>query len=412
MIRRLFKNARITTPVDPGRPLAGSRQGEVCSFDRGALLCADGLIEAIGSDDEVLRNAREVDEEIDCGGRCLVPGFVDPHTHMCFSTTREEEFSLRLAGADYLEILHQGGGILSSVRAVRAATEDELLSTTAERARSALRFGTTTLEVKSGYGLDTEAELKMLRVIHRIGEEAPLDVVATFLGAHAVPDEYAGAPDRYVDLVVQEMIPAVSRQGIARFCDVFCEKGVFTPEQSRRILTAAREHGLGLKIHADEIHDLGGGALAAELGAVSAEHLLAVSHESLRAMASKSVTAILLPGTAYSLRKPYAKAREMMALGVGVALATDCNPGTCYTESMPFVSGLAILAMGLSPNEALVAGTLNAAYAVGMAKSVGSLDVGKAGDFLLLDGKSPAILAYRAGISPVVEVYKRGERVA
>jgi imidazolonepropionase len=384
----------------------------VRSLDRGALLCADGLIAAIGSEDEVLRNAREVDEEIDCGGRCLVPGFVDPHTHMCFSTTREEEFSLRLAGADYLEILRRGGGILSSVRAVRAATEDELLSTTAERARSALRLGTTTLEVKSGYGLDTEAELKMLRVIHRIGEEAPLDVVATFLGAHAVPAEYAGAPDRYVDLVVQEMIPAVSGQGIARFCDVFCEKGVFTPEQSRRILTAAREHGLGLKIHADEIHDLGGGALAAELGAVSAEHLLAVSDESLRAMASKSVTAILLPGTAYSLRKPYARAREMMELRVPVALATDCNPGTCYTESMPFVSGLAILAMGLSPNEALVAGTLNAAYAVGMAKSVGSLDVGKAGDFLLLDGKSPAILAYRAGISPVVEVYKRGERVA
>jgi len=412
MIRRLFKNARITTPVDSGLPLAGGRQGEVRSFDPGALLCTDGVIEAMGSQDDVLRNAGEIDEEIDCGGRCLVPGFVDPHTHMCFSTTREEEFSLRLAGADYLEILRQGGGILSSVRAVRRASEEELLSTTATRARSALGFGTTTLEVKSGYGLDTEAELKMLRVIHRIGEETPLDVVTTFLGAHAVPEEHAGSPDRYVDLVVQEMIPAVSRQGIARFCDVFCEKGVFTPEQSRRILTAAREHGLGLKIHADEIHDLGGGALAAELGAVSAEHLLAVSEGSLRAMASKGVTAILLPGTAYSLRKPYARARKMVDLGVPVALATDCNPGTCYTESMPFVSGLAILAMGLSPNEALVAATLNAAYAIRMATSVGSLDLGKAGDFLLLDGKSPAILAYRAGISPVVAVYKRGERVA
>jgi imidazolonepropionase len=331
---------------------------------------------------------------------------------MCFSTTREEEFSLRLAGGDYLEILRQGGGILASVRAVRTASEEELFSTTAARARSALRFGTTTLEIKSGYGLDTGAELKMLRVIRRIREETPLDVVATFLGAHAVPEEHAGTPERYVDLVVQEMIPAVSRQGIARFCDVFCEKGVFTPEQSRRILTAAREHGLGLKIHADEIHDLGGGALAAELGAVSAEHLLAVSDESFRAMALRGVTAILLPGTAYSLRKPYAPARKMVELGVPVALATDCNPGTCYTESMPFVSGLAILAMGLSPSEALVAGTLNAAYAIEMGRSVGSLDVGKAGDFLLLDGKSPAILAYRAGISPVVELYKRGERVA
>ena len=412
MKRTLFKNARITTPVDSGAPLAGSRQGEVCSFDRGALLCADGLIEGIGSHDEVLRNAGDVDQEVDCGGRCLVPGFVDPHTHMCFPTTREEEFSLRLAGVDYLDILRRGGGILSSVRAVRAASEEEVFSITAERARSALRFGTTTLEIKSGYGLETEAELKMLRVIQRIGEETPVDVVATFLGAHAVPEEYAGAPDRYVDLVAHEMIPAVSRQGIARFCDVFCEKGVFAPEQSRRILKAAREHGLGLKIHADEIHDLGGGALAAELGAVSAEHLLAVSDESLRAMASESVTAILLPGTAYSLRKPYARARKMVELGVPVALATDCNPGTCYTESMPFVSGLAILAMGLSPNEALVGATLNAAYAIGMAGSLGSLEAGKAGDFLLLDGKSPAILAYRAGISPVLEVYKRGERVA
>jgi imidazolonepropionase len=412
MKRKLFKNARITTPVDSGTPLAGGRQGEVRSFDPGAFLCTDGVIEAVGSENEVLRNAGEVDEEIDCRSRCLIPGFVDPHTHMCFAATREEEFSLRLAGADYLEILRQGGGILSSVRAVRTASEEELFSITAERVRSALRLGTTTLEIKSGYGLETEAELKMLRVIHRIGEETPLDVVASFLGAHAVPEEYAGAPDGYVDLVVQEMIPAVSRQGIAHFCDVFCERGVFTPEQSRRILMAAREHGLGLKIHADEIHDLGGGALAAELGAVSAEHLLAVSEESLRAMASASVTAILLPGTAYSLRKPYARARKMVDLGVPVALATDCNPGTCHTESMPFVSGLAILAMGLSPNEALVAGTLNAAYAIGMAGSAGSLEVGKAGDFLLLDGKSPAILAYRAGISPVVEVYKRGERVA
>jgi imidazolonepropionase len=395
-----------------GRPLAGGRQGEVRAFDRGALLCADGVIEAMGDEDEVRRSAGEVEEEVDCGGRCLIPGFVDPHTHMCFATTREEEFALRLAGADYLEILRQGGGILSSVRAVRAASEEELFSTTAARARSALRFGTTTVEIKSGYGLETETELKMLRVIHRVGRETPLDVVATFLGAHAVPEEYAATPDRYVDLVVQEMIPAVSGQGIARFCDVFCERGVFSPEQSRRILTAAVRHGLGLKMHADEIHDLGGGALAAELGAVSAEHLLLVSEESLQAMATRCVTAVLLPGSAYSLRKPYARARTMVDLGVPLALATDCNPGTCYTESMPFVIGLAVLAMGLSPREALVAATLNAAYAIGVAGSAGSLEVGKAGDFLLLDGKSPAILAYRAGVSPVVEVYKRGERVA
>jgi len=376
MIRKLLKNARIFTPCDPGTPLTGKDQGEVRCFEKGALLCRDGIIEAIGEEEELKASlmAQEVDVEVDCKGHCLIPGFVDPHTHMCFAKRREEEFTQRIQGMEYLEILLRGGGILSSVRAVRGVSEEELFSVTMEHALSALRFGTTTLEIKSGYGLETETELKMLRVIDRLGRETPLDVVPTFLGAHAVPDEYAQAPDDYVNLVIQEMIPAVSRQGIARFCDVFCEKGVFSVDQSRRILKAANEN--------------------------------------LQAMAEQVVIGVLLPGTAYSLQKGYASARKMVDLGIPVALATDCNPGSSYTESMPFIFGLAVLNMNLSVSEALVAATLNAAYAVGMAKEVGSLDVGKCADFLLLDGDSPAILAYHAGVSPVIEVYKRGEIVA
>jgi len=413
MIRKLLKNARIFTPCDPGTPLTGKDQGEVRCFEKGALLCRDGIIEAIGEEEELKASlmAQEVDVEVDCKGHCLIPGFVDPHTHMCFAKRREEEFTRRIQGMEYLEILRRGGGILSSVRAVRGVSEEELFSVTMEHALSALRFGSTTLEIKSGYGLETETELKMLRVIDRLGRETPLDVVPTFLGAHAVPDEYAQAPDDYVNLVIQEMIPAVSRQGIARFCDVFCEKGVFSVDQSRRILKAARKAGLKLKIHADEVHDLGGAGLAAELRAISAEHLLAASDENLQAMAEQVVIGVLLPGTAYSLQKGYACARKMVDLGIPVALATDCNPGSSYTESMPFVFGLAVLNMNLSVSEALVAATLNAAYAVGMAKEVGSLDVGKCADFLLLDGDSPAILPYHAGVSPVIEVYKRGEIV-
>jgi len=354
----------------------------------------------------------EFDEEIDCGGRCVIPGFVDPHTHMCFARRREEEFSLRLEGTPYLEILKRGGGILSSVRAVKEASDDDLFENTLSLALSALSMGTTTVEIKSGYGLDTETELRMLSVIRRVGLESPLDVVPTFMGAHAVAEEYRGRADDFVDLIVREMLPAAKRQGIARFCDIFCEEGVFSISQSEKILTEAGRLGFGLKVHADEVHDTGGAALAARVGAVSAEHLLAAGDEGLSAMAERAVTAILLPATAYSLRKPYARARAMIGLGVPVALATDCNPGSSFTESMPFVFGLGVLAMGLTVSEALVAATKNSACAIGAGDRCGTLEKGKQADFLVLDGDSPAIIAYHAGVSPVDEVYKKGERVA
>lgn len=413
MTVKLFYNARIHTPLDTGLPLAGAKQGKLNYFDPGALLVENGLIVDIGSQQEVIKklSSQVVHMEIDCKSLCLIPGFVDPHTHMCFAQPRETEFELRIAGTPYLEILRQGGGILSSVRAVVNSSESELFETTRNNALSALRMGTTTVEMKSGYGLDTENELKMLRVIELVARQTPLDIVPTFLGAHAIPQDYKDTSEKYVNIVTDEMLPAVQKQGIAKFCDVFCEEGVFSIEQGRRILEAAKRFGLRAKIHADEVHDLGGAGLAADLHAVSADHLLAVNDKNIGKLAVAGVVAILLPATAYSLRKPYARARDMIAADLPVALATDCNPGSSYTESMPFVIGLAVLNMKLSMAEALNAATLNAAYAVGISDKVGSLDKGKQADFLLLDGKSPSILAYHAGVSPIVAVYKRGEQI-
>ena len=412
MIMKLVRNAGIYTP-EGSSPSAGKDQGTVRYIPRGAMVVGDGLIEAVGPEEEIFSSlsGADFDEEIDCGGRCVIPGFVDPHTHMCFARRREEEFSLRLAGTPYLEILRKGGGILSSVRSVREASDDDLFENTLVLALSALSLGTTTVEMKSGYGLDTETELRMLSVIRRVGRETLLDVVPTFMGAHAVPELYRGNGDGYVDLLVEEMLPAVEEQGIARFCDVFCEEGVFSLSQTERILAEASRRGLGLKVHADEVHDTGGAALAARMGAVSAEHLLAASDEGIDALAKSGTTAILLPATAYSLRKPFARARAMIEHGVPVALATDCNPGSSFTESMPFVFGLAVMAMGLTVEEALTAATKNSACAVGMGTVCGTLEPGKQADFLLLDGETPAILAYHAGVSAVEGVYKKGEQI-
>ncbi len=413
MSTKLFRNARIYTPIDKGKPAAGVQQRQLAHFPKGALLVKDRVIIGIGEEKTLLAesNSMTIDEEIDCGGRCLIPGFVDPHTHMCFAKTREEEFTLRLEGTPYLEILRQGGGILSSVEAVAEATEEELYINTRKHVAAALNLGTTSLEIKSGYGLDTANELKMLSAIDRVARTSPQDITATFLGAHALPPQYRDKSDEFITLVIEEMLPAVKAQGVASHCDIFCEEDVFSIDQGRRLLKAALQMGMQIKLHADEVHDLGGGRLAAELGAISADHLLTANDDSITRMASAGVVATLLPATAYSLRKAYARAREMIAHNLPVALATDCNPGSSFTESMPFVIGLSVLNMDLSPEEALSGATLNAAYAIGMASKVGSLDRGKQADFLLLEGKTPSILAYHAGVSPISAVYKCGEKV-
>ncbi len=414
MSATLFRNVRIFTPEDPGMPLAGPSQGLVTSYDRGALLCRDGTIAAVGPEPAVLAAARGLAgtaiDEVDCGGRCMIPGFVDPHTHLCFLEAREAEFGRRLEGVPYLDILAAGGGILATVASVRAAAEPALAAATRARALTCLRLGTTTIEIKSGYGLSTGAELKQLRAIAEAGAGVPLTVVPTFLGAHAVPPEFRGRTDDYVELLARETVPAVAAAGLARYCDAFCERGVFTPAQCRRVLEAARAAGMGLKLHADEVHDTGGAALAASLRAVSAEHLLAAGEDGLRALAGAGSVAVLLPATAYALRAPYAPARRMVDLGLPVAIATDCNPGSSYTESMPFAFGLAVLGMGLTPGEALVAATLNAAYAVGEAGAAGSLSTGKRADLLLLDAETPAGIAFHAGVPPIAAVYAKGTR--
>ena len=414
MALKLFRHAHIYTPLMGGRPAAGEEQGKLTVYEDGCFLAEDGRILAVGAMKDVEKHleGRTADQEFDFEGAAVVPGFVDPHTHACFAALREEEFSMRLAGKSYLEILQAGGGILSSVRAVRSASDEALFAFSRSLLDSTLLYGTTTIEIKSGYGLDVETELRMLRIIDRLGRETPQTVIPTFMGAHAVPEEFRGDPEGYVALLREEMLPAVAKQGIARFCDIFCEEGVFSVEQSRRVLERAREYGLHLKVHADEVHDLGGAALAGELRAVSAEHLLAASDAGIEAMKESGVVAVLLPATAYSLRKPFARARTMVEKGVPVALATDLNPGSCFCSSMPFVLSLAVMGMGLTPEEALTGATLNAAWAVGAAHNVGSLEPGKMADFLVLDGETPAVFAYASGTRPIRSVWKQGERVA
>ena len=414
MALKLFRHARIYTPLMGGGPPAGDEQGKLTVYEDGCFLVEDGRILAIGAMTDIEKHleGRTADQEFDLEGAAVVPGFVDPHTHACFAALREEEFSMRLAGRSYLEILQAGGGILSSVRAVRSASDEALFAFSRSLLDSTLLYGTTTIEVKSGYGLDVETELRMLRVIDRLGRETPQTVVPTFMGAHAVPEEFRGNPEGYVALLREKMLPAVARQGIARFCDIFCEEGVFSVEQSRRVLERAREYGLHLKVHADEVHDLGGAVLAGELRAVSAEHLLAASDAGIEAMKRSGVVAVLLPATAYSLRKPFARARTMVEKGVPVALATDLNPGSCFCSSMPFVLSLAVMGMDLTPEEALTGATLNAAWAVGAARDAGSLEPGKMADFLVLDGETPAVFAYASGARPIRSVWKLGERVA
>lgn len=414
MTLKLFRRARIYTPTLGAAPAAGAEQGRVRSIEDGAFLVEDGRFAAVGSASEVegSLSGRTPDQEFDLGGAAVVPGLVDPHTHACFAARREAEFSMRLAGRPYLDILKAGGGILSSVRAVRGASEEELFSFSRNLLQRTLHYGTTTIEIKSGYGLDLDSELRMLRVIGRLGRETVQTVVPTFMGAHAVPEPFKSDPDGYVRLLTEEMLPAVAEQGVAHFCDVFCEEGVFSIEQSRRILLRARELGLGLKIHADEVNDLGGASLAGELRTTSAEHLLAASDEGIRAMARGGVVADLLPATAYSLRKPFARARKMIEEGVPVALATDLNPGSCYCESMAFVISLAVMEMGLTPEEALTGATLNAAWSLGMQQEVGCIERGRMADFLVLDGKTPATFAYLSGARPIRSVWKLGERAA
>ncbi len=348
---------------------------------------------------------------VDCCGKVVLPAFVDSHTHLLFAGSREDEWEQRLQGRTYQEIAAAGGGILSTVRRVRQASKEELKDLARPRLHRLLQFGVGTVEVKSGYGLSPADELKCLEAIAELNAEGPLDLVPTFLGAHAVPPEFRDDRDGYVRLLCDEMLPEVARRGLADFCDVFCETGVFSVAESERILTRARSLGLRLKLHADELSPLGGAELAARLGAASADHLLCVTDAGIEALAASDVVATLLPGTAFFLGVDFAPARRLIDRGAAVALATDCNPGTCPTENLPLVGAMACARMGMLPAEVVNALTLNAAAAVGRADRVGSLAAGKQADLAVFSVPDYRRIFYHFGINHVWRVYKRGRLV-
>ncbi len=391
-------------------PKVGPAMSDLGLIEDGALAIKDGHIALVGRSGKV-RAQVEAKEELDASGKVVTPGFVDPHTHLVFAGSRVEEFEMRLKGAIYLEIMAAGGGIMSTVRATRSANLEELLAQSRQRLDRMLAHGTTTAEVKTGYGLNTAQELKMSQAIKGLDETHSVDLVATFLGAHALPQEYKGRSEEYMEMVVKEMLPQAAKEG-ACFCDVFCDEGAFTLAQSRRVLEAAKAWGLGLKIHADEFKTLGGAALAAELGATSADHLICTPEEELRLLAEAGTIAVLLPGTPFGLgEERYAPARRMIELGLPVALGTDLNPGTCWCESMQFVIALAARKMGMTSAQAIVASTLNAAYALGKGAEVGSLEGGKRADILILETSDYRHLAYRFGGNLVARVFKGGQPV-
>jgi imidazolonepropionase len=375
------------------------------------VLVEDGIVAGVGAEAQLA--ARRPDaERISCDGGTITPGFIDSHTHAVFGGWRAGEYALRARGVPYMEIARRGGGINASVRDVRSRSEDELVELTRGRLDTLLRHGTTTVEVKSGYGLDTDSELKQLRVVRRLQAEAVQDLVPTFLGAHEFPPEYRDERDRYVDVLVQEMIPAVAEERLAVFCDVFMEPGVFTAAQARRVLEAGLQHGLAPKLHADELENSGAAELAAELGAASADHLGAISDAGIAALADSSAVATLLPATLLFLgRTHFAPARKLIDSGATVALATDFNPGSSPTPSMPLVLTLACSLMRMSPLEAIHAATVGGARALRLPDGTGSLARGAPGDLVVWQVASHEELPYRFGTPPLVGVWKRGVRV-
>lgn len=388
----------------------GKEMNELSIINDGAVVIEKGIIKAVGKTKEIIEKYNSDEYEvIDAKGKAVLPGFVDSHTHFVFGGFRAEEFSWRLRGDKYMDIMNRGGGIINSVKATREASKEELKAAGVKRLNSMLSFGVTTVEGKSGYGLDLDTEIKQLQAMVELNNIHPIDIVRTYLGAHATPKEYAGNVDAYVDFIIENVLPKV--KDLAEFCDVFCEQNVFSIEQSRRLLTKAKEMGFELKLHADEIVQLGGAELAAELKAVSADHLLQASEKGIEKMAENNVVSTLLPCTAFSLREEYAKGREMIDGGCAVALATDFNPGSCFTESIPLVFALACIQMKLTIEEAVTALTINGAAAINRAEEIGSIDIGKNGDIIVLEFPSYKFIPYHVGVSTVEKVIKNGKLV-
>lgn len=403
-----------TLASDINGPRSKEAMSELGLIEDGSLWLEDGKVLAVGTTIELEKQyalkAHEA-EIIDATGHLVTPGLVDPHTHVVYGGSREREFEMRLEGATYMEIMNAGGGIHATTRMTREATEEELFKQTSRRLDSFLQHGVTTVEGKSGYGMNLETELKQLRMMKRLQETHAIDLVPTFMGAHAVPPEFKGKEDEFVDHIINDMLPVVAEEKLAEFNDVFCEIGVYTPEQAERILEAGKKLGLTPKIHADEIEPYGGAELAAKVGAISAEHLLKASDEGIKAMAEAGTIACLLPATALYLREGAAAGRKMVDEGVAVAISTDCNPGSSPTTSMPLVMNLACISMRLTPAEALTAATYNAACAINRQDLVGSLEVGKQADIVLWNVKNYQELQYLFGVNHVKKVWKKGIQV-
>lgn len=405
----LIKNASELVTCSGNKAKFGKEMSEINVILDGAVVIENGIIKDLGKTDEILKKYDEANYEvIDANEKCVLPGFVDSHTHFIFGGYRAEEFSWRLRGDSYMEIMNRGGGIVNSVRDTRNASKEELINLGRRRLDSMLSFGVTSVEGKSGYGLDYETEMKQLEAMIELDKEHPVDICKTFLGAHAVPNEYKGRTEEYIDFMLEKVLPEVAKNKSIDFCDVFCEKGVFSVEESRKILLKAKELGMKLKIHADEIVQLGGAELAAELGAVSADHLLHASDKGIKDMAEKGVVSTLLPTTAFCLKEPFARGREMIDSGCAVALATDFNPGSGFTNSIPLMFALATIYMNMSIEESITAMTINGAAAIGRAASVGSIDIGKKGDIVILEYPSYKFLPYHTGVNIVEKVVKNG----
>ena len=386
----------------------GAEQGEIQVLKDAWIYIQNGHIAQTGTGKAPAAPGTDV---VDAGGRLVTPGLVDAHTHLIFGGWRQNELGLKLHGVPYLEILAKGGGILSTVTSTRQATEEELTEKAAKALDEMLDFGTTTCEAKSGYGLNLEQELKQLRVIRNLNKRHPIDLVPTFMGAHAVPTELKENREEYIRQLCEEIIPAVAEQGLAKYIDVFCETGVFTAEESRTILECGKQHGLIPKIHADEIDPIGGSVLAGEIGAVSSEHLIVCPPEGIASMAKGGTVACLLPATSFYLGSTFAPAREMVEAGVPVAMASDFNPGSCPCLNLQFVINLGCLKYKLTPEEVLTAVTLNAAAAIGMEKEVGTIEPGKLGDLVIWEAPDLDYICYRMGSNLARTVIKKGTAV-
>ncbi len=404
---------QLVTLAGPSRARVGAELRDVGVIRDAAMVVRDGCVRAAGPWAEMKGQIPVDAVVVDAQGRCVTPGFVDAHTHLVFAGNRAAEFERRIGGASYQEIAAEGGGILRTVALTRAASEDELLWA-AERHRDwMVRCGATTIEAKSGYGLDGPAELKMLRVLARLGEEDSARIVPTLLAAHTVPPEFAGRHGEYVRWVAEELIPEVAGAGLARYCDAFCDDHAFTVEETRTVLEAARRHGMGLRVHAEQFRPGTGAALAAELGAATADHLEMADEATLRALCAAGVQPVLLPGSVFALgRTQYPAARKMVEMGLGIVLATDFNPGSSPVASIPFVMSLACVEMGLLPAEALTAATVNAAWSLGLGEQVGSLEVGKRADFVIHEFEDYREVAYFMAAPVRPRVFVGGREVA